>query len=359
MGCTGNSATNGDEDNDSRDEDDLNESRRKKNGLNSSDLSLKKEKSGNLDSDEDDEKEKNQSNIDTEERNVDPSNKKYDMKKSDYCGVTLLRNVGDYFPDDIEEETVQELVLNALDENIVDSQEDVEPGKTLTREQALAVARIVYKEVMSQKKKEDSLFRTKKSIINTNTNYEEDEKKRQEEEKEKEEQKEVQKEEQKEDKKDNKVASSKDKNDKKGVLKENKKGKDSKGKDKGKEDSKAAKTGKEALKSDNKNKKENINKKVTIKDPKEIEKEKEKEKEMEKINSIEKGIEEGKSDGLMKEYSILKGVKVKIGVTELTKEVVKNMLFPDQKVDDLTLEVTRKKLAKTRGTKALMIELVP
>lgn len=193
-----------------------------------------------------DEKDKNQSNVDTEERNLENGEKNYDMKKMNFRGVTLLHNVGECFPDDVTQEFVQKMVLDALDDNIVEKR-DLKPGKNITREQAIAVSKILYSEVKKQKSKE-------------------------------------------EDKKD------KDKN-----------------KSKDKDDSF---------------------------DDYEI-------------------VESKDKNGMMKEYIILKGFKVKIGVTELTKEVVRNVFYPGEKVNDLTLEITYNKLTKSGGTKALMIELVP
>ena len=62
----------------------------------------------------------------------------------------------------------------------------------------------------------------------------------------------------------------------------------------------------------------------------------------------------------MKEYPMLEGLNVKIGLTELTKDVIRNMLYDGQKVDDKELELTLQNLKRTNGgCKALMIELDP
>ena len=54
---------------------------------------------------------------------------------------------------------------------------------------------------------------------------------------------------------------------------------------------------------------------------------------------------------------MLKDVNLKIGLNELTKDVVKDVLYDGKKVDDKEVEETLQNLIKNNeGCKALMIE---
>jgi len=59
-------------------------------------------------------------------------------------------------------------------------------------------------------------------------------------------------------------------------------------------------------------------------------------------------------------YPELKGVKVKIGVGKLTKDIIKDMMFYDKKVDECQIDLTYANLTKENDDiKALTIELIP
>ena len=67
----------------------------------------------------------------------------------------------------------------------------------------------------------------------------------------------------------------------------------------------------------------------------------------------------GKYDIDISEYPELKGVNIKIGAGQLTKDVIKNMMFNENDIDENQIEKTYKKLTKnTNDIKALTIELI-
>ena len=67
----------------------------------------------------------------------------------------------------------------------------------------------------------------------------------------------------------------------------------------------------------------------------------------------------GKHDVDISEYPELKGVNVKIGAGQLTKDVVKNMMFNDDNYDEKDLDKAYAKITKnTNDVKALTIELL-
>ena len=67
----------------------------------------------------------------------------------------------------------------------------------------------------------------------------------------------------------------------------------------------------------------------------------------------------GKYDIDISEYPELKGVNIKIGAGQLTKDVIKNMMFNEDDIDENQIEKTYKKLTKNANDiKALTIELI-
>ena len=67
----------------------------------------------------------------------------------------------------------------------------------------------------------------------------------------------------------------------------------------------------------------------------------------------------GKHDIDISEYPELKGVNVKIGAGQLTKDVIKNMVFNDNDIDENEIDKTYKKLTKNASdVRALTIELI-
>ena len=67
----------------------------------------------------------------------------------------------------------------------------------------------------------------------------------------------------------------------------------------------------------------------------------------------------GKYDIDISEYPELKGVNIKIGAGQLTKDVIKNMMFNENDIDENQIEKTYKKLTKnSNDVKALTIELI-
>ena len=62
----------------------------------------------------------------------------------------------------------------------------------------------------------------------------------------------------------------------------------------------------------------------------------------------------------IKNHPELKGVNIKIGVSELTKDVIKNIMFNGQKVDDCQIDLTYANLTKDNNNlKALSIQILP
>ena len=62
----------------------------------------------------------------------------------------------------------------------------------------------------------------------------------------------------------------------------------------------------------------------------------------------------------MKDFPELKGIKVKIAVEKLTKDVIRKMMFNEKKVDDCQIDLTYLNLTKdNEDIKALTIEILP
>ena len=101
----------------------------------------------NLNSNKDGKKKNgDKNNVETESKTTDNIQK---ITKSDYNGVTVLENIKECFPEDVSEEAVHNIVIDALGDNIAsdDKKKKKKKDKTITQEQADAIAEIVYKKV--------------------------------------------------------------------------------------------------------------------------------------------------------------------------------------------------------------------
>lgn len=75
-------------------------------------------------------------------------------------------------------------------------------------------------------------------------------------------------------------------------------------------------------------------------------------------NSDEEDEKSGEID--LKKYPELKDVNIKIGVSEFNRDVIKNIMFNGQKIDDYQIDLTYKNLTKDNDNlKALSIQIVP
>ena len=80
----------------------------------------------------------------------------------------------------------------------------------------------------------------------------------------------------------------------------------------------------------------------------------------EKLNRKNNDEDEKSRDIDLKRYPELKGVNIKIGVSELTKDVIKDIMYNGQKVDDCQIELTYANLTKgNENLKALSIQILP
>ena len=80
----------------------------------------------------------------------------------------------------------------------------------------------------------------------------------------------------------------------------------------------------------------------------------------EKLNRKNNNEDEKSRDIDLKRYLELKGVNIKIGVSELTKDVIKDIMYNGQKVDDFQIELTYANLTKgNENLKALSIQILP
>ena len=110
--------------------------------------SKKRDNSDN--SEEEDNKEDN-SNINTEGMNT-VETRKFNIKKKENEGLLIMDGVEDLIPEDLTEDDIYQLVEDALNENIVDSEDKKIPG-TITRKQAKSIATILFKKLKKKKGK--------------------------------------------------------------------------------------------------------------------------------------------------------------------------------------------------------------
>ena len=75
-----------------------------------------------------------------------------------------------------------------------------------------------------------------------------------------------------------------------------------------------------------------------------------------------KSSDEDDKDGEidLKKYPELKGANIQIGVTDLTKDVIRNIMFNGQKVDEYQIDLTYNNLTRSNtNLKALSIQIIP
>ena len=105
-------------------------------------------------------KEKNTPNKIEINRNL--INRKSTFRKSQCNGIVIVDNLKNYLPENISKEEINEMVYNALEGCIVDDITKVIRGKTITKEQADAIANIVFDKVKCDKNDSDNEEEIKK-----------------------------------------------------------------------------------------------------------------------------------------------------------------------------------------------------
>ena len=165
MGCSGNSSTK------TYDEDRKNSQKQKLENDNSN-LIIKSENDEDVKKEEvkkeKEEKKKNNSNIEDNKKNifnednednkiiVPPAVKEFTVegndtkvsknyKKRTFKGLTILENVKQYFPENIERDYIKDMVNNALGGNIVNDKSEYIKGKNLTKEQVEGIIDVLFK----------------------------------------------------------------------------------------------------------------------------------------------------------------------------------------------------------------------
>jgi len=77
-------------------------------------------------------------------------------------------------------------------------------------------------------------------------------------------------------------------------------------------------------------------------------------------NKINKDGKKNKKKSDEKDYPELKGLNVKVGVEKFSKDVIRNVMFQNKKVDDCQIDLTYANLTKDNSDiKALTIEFLP
>ena len=110
--------------------------------------------------------------IKNETNEINPENKKEinrnsirrrsSIRKSQCNGIVIVDNIKNYLPENITKEEINEMVYNALEGCIVDDISKVIRGKTITKEQADAIANIVFDKVKGDKNDSDNEDENKK-----------------------------------------------------------------------------------------------------------------------------------------------------------------------------------------------------
>ena len=77
---------------------------------------------------------------------------KKEFKKLEFNNITIIDNLNNYFPKNISKEEIKELVDEVLYGRIVEDQYEVIQGQNITREQADALAQIIYERVTKEEK---------------------------------------------------------------------------------------------------------------------------------------------------------------------------------------------------------------
>ena len=78
---------------------------------------------------------------------------KKEFKKLEFNNITIIDNLSNYFPKNISKEEIKELVDQVLYGRIVEEQYEVIQGQNITREQADALAQIIYEKITKEEEK--------------------------------------------------------------------------------------------------------------------------------------------------------------------------------------------------------------
>ena len=78
---------------------------------------------------------------------------KKEFKKLEFNNITIIDNLSNYFPKNISKEEIKELVDQVLFGRIVEDQYEVIQGQNITREQADALAQIIYEKITKEEEK--------------------------------------------------------------------------------------------------------------------------------------------------------------------------------------------------------------
>ena len=78
---------------------------------------------------------------------------KKEFKKLEFNNITIIDNLSNYFPKNISKEEIKELVDQVLFGRIVEEQYEVIQGQNITREQADALAQIIYEKITKEEEK--------------------------------------------------------------------------------------------------------------------------------------------------------------------------------------------------------------
>ncbi len=115
----------------------------------------KKGKKDDKEEDKEDEKEDDKKNDKKNDKKKDSKPKKMDMKKSSVNGVTLMKGIENFLPEDINEDQVYQLIEESLKESIEEEKKGKkrEPG-TITKKQAKVIASIIYDRIKKGKTEE-------------------------------------------------------------------------------------------------------------------------------------------------------------------------------------------------------------
>lgn len=97
--------------------------------------------------DKEDEKEDNKKN----DKKKDSKPKKMDMKKSSVNGVTLMKGIENFLPEDINEDQVYELIEASLKESIQEEKKGKREPGTITPKQAKVISSIIYDRIKKGK----------------------------------------------------------------------------------------------------------------------------------------------------------------------------------------------------------------
>ena len=69
--------------------------------------------------------------------------KDIDYRKFKFNGITVVQNLKDYIPNDITREEIKDMVYNAFGEGLVDDNKYYIPGKTVTKNQADEIIKLI------------------------------------------------------------------------------------------------------------------------------------------------------------------------------------------------------------------------